>query len=297
MDWRISNDGLNNLKRRELAYRMKKNIWAIATMLVLWGVLESCRSARKLQGVMAPQDSSVAVIKEEIKKDDFDSAAFLASAYRGVMANRIEFQSFSAKTKVDFTGADGKKNELNAFIRVKKDSAIWISINAALGIEVFRVLITPDSVKVLDKLNKTFKQNSLSSLQEITRIPFSFSDIQDILLGNPVFLDSNLQRFSLNGDQLSLYHQGSWYSNSLTVSAGNFLMLSSKVDDRDLSRNRTCLLVYGNYDQRDGRAFSTFRNLTLAEQSKIDIRIEFKQYAFNEVLSFPFSIPRNYSRN
>ncbi len=49
---------------------------------------------------------------------------------------------------------------------LQKDKIIWISINATLlGIEAFRAVITPDSVKVLNKLDKVYQLRSVSYLQ------------------------------------------------------------------------------------------------------------------------------------
>jgi outer membrane lipoprotein-sorting protein len=43
--------------------------------------------------------------------------------------------------------------------------------------------------------------------------------------------------------------------------------------------------------------FSKIRKITFAEKKKLDVRLEFKQYNFNEDLTFPFSIPKNYKTN
>ena len=69
-----------------------------------------------------------------------------------VEASEMQFN----KLKHNFEGKDGKKADFNAFVRLRKDSLLWVSINVALGIEAFRLLITPDSVKVLNKLDKVF---------------------------------------------------------------------------------------------------------------------------------------------
>ena len=84
-----------------------------------------------------------------------------------------------------YEGSDGKDYEFNAFIRLQKDKMIWISINALLGIEAFRAIITPDSVKVLNKLDKVYQLKSVSYLQEMSHLPFDFNTLQSIVLGNP----------------------------------------------------------------------------------------------------------------
>src|SRR5258708_37539725 len=76
-------------------------------------------------------------------------------------------------------------------MHIKKDSLIWLSINLGLGIEAFGVLITPDSVKILDKLKKVARLRSVSYLQEEIHLPIDFRTLQDLLIGNPIYLDSS----------------------------------------------------------------------------------------------------------
>ena len=74
-------------------------------------------------------------------------------------------------TDVDYRGGDDKHYDVNATIRMHKDSLIWASVNAVLGIEAMRLLITKDSVFLLDKLNKTYTTRSVDYLQEETSLP------------------------------------------------------------------------------------------------------------------------------
>ena len=75
------------------------------------------------------------------------------------------------------------------------------------------------------------------------------------------------------------------------------LIQSSKLDDMDEFRSRTCYLTYSEYENKKGPNFSTKRTINVAEKKKLDIKLNFKQYEFNETLSFPFSIPKNYKRD
>ena len=71
-------------------------------------------------------------------------------------------------------------------------------------------------------------------------------------------------------------------------------MLHSKLDDIDATRNRTCDITYDNYENAGNFNFSTKRKITVAEKSKLDIEMKFKQFDFNVPLNFPFGIPKNY---
>jgi hypothetical protein len=70
----------------------------------------------------------------------------------------------------------------------------------------------------------------------------------------------------------------------------------SKLDDVDILRNRTCFLTYSDYETEKGVKFATNRTVSVTEKTKLDVKLNFKQYAFNETLSYPFSVPKNYKR-
>jgi len=183
-----------------------------------------------------------------------------------------------------------------AFIRMEKDSMIWISVNAVLGFEAFRLLVTPDSVKILDRLKKIVRLRSVSYLQDEVHLPVDFHTLQDLLLGNPIFLDTAHIAFYKNEAKgISLFSSGTIFRNFLTLGIDR-TPLHSKLDDTDPFRSRTGDVTYGEYDYSSAVPFSTYRKVSVAEKSKVDVEISYKQFRFNEVLSFPFSIPKNYKR-
>lgn len=262
---------------------------AVIGLIVL---LASCRSTKRIQTAISKKDTTEITVNKGDGRGD--SMRFISQVYRTIQSNHIEFNTFSAKVKVDFEGNDGKKSDFNAFIRLKKDSALWISINAALGIEAFRVLITPDSVKVLNKLDKVAQLRSVGYLQEVAKIPLSFTELQNLLVGNAPYLDSNIVSFKNEETTISLLSIGQLFKHFLTVSKDGYRLQHSKLDDVDNIRARTCDITYGDYETKNGVAFSTFRKITVSEKSKLDIEMQFKQFDFNEQLNFPFTIPRNY---
>jgi hypothetical protein len=198
--------------------------------------------------------------------------------------------------KVHYEGSDGKDYEFNAFLRLEKDKMIWVSINALLGIEAFRAVITPDSVKVLSKLDKVYQLRSVSYLQEITHLPFDFQTLQSLILGNPIYLDSNIVFYRKDDQGISLLGEGPLFRNYITLNKEDYSIKHSKLDDVDRLRARSCDLTYGDYEKKDGVLFSTYRKIAVAEKARLDIELTFKQYSFNEPLNFPFSIPKNYKQ-
>lgn len=251
----------------------------------------SCRSAKKIQTAVSKKDTSHVAPVIDARAD---SIRFISEVYQGIQKNRIDFRTFSAKVKVEFAGNDGKRTDVNANIRITRDSVIWVSINALLGIEAFRVMITPDSVKLLNKLDKIIQLRSVNYLQEVAKIPLTFYDLQELLIGNPVFLDSNIISYRKDDQTVSLVSVGKLFRNLLTVKSSDYALQQSKLDDIDVLRSRTGNISYGGYELKGGQRFSTSRRITLTEKTKLDIEMQFKQVDFNLDLSFPFAIPRNY---
>jgi hypothetical protein len=283
---------------------MHKFLTGLVLIGSLTAVTVSCRSTKKIRKVIATPSAHVdsvgsAPVVAPVRDAHADSLAMIEQTIDQLRKNHIDFQTFSARMKVHYEGGDGKDNELNAFVRIKKDSLIWMSVNANVGpvnIEVFRVLITPDSVKILDKLKKIARLRSVSYLREEVHLPVDFKTLQDLLVGNPIFLDTShvlFYRKEVKG--ISLFATGEFFRHYLTLNLDNTLQ-HSKLDDTNPMRSRTADMTYGEYDFSGPIPFSTYRKVSVAEKSKVDIEMSIKQYKFNEVLNVSFSIPKNYKR-
>jgi hypothetical protein len=253
-------------------------------------VMASCRSTKKIQTAITKKDTVVTVVTD----NKIDTTLLIKNALSKLNGNKVGFKTFSAKVDVDYRGGDDKHYDVNANLRMYRDSLIWVSVNAVFGIEAMRMLITNDSVYLLDKLNKTYLIRSINYLQEVTGLPLTLSIVQDLLVGNPVFIDSNIVSYSNNSNTVSLLSIGTAFKNLVTINGNNNALLHSKLDDIDISRSRTADLSYDDYESKKNRLFSSKRRITVAEKNKLDISLNFKQYEFNDDVNFPFSIPRNY---
>ncbi len=271
---------------------MKQMVFVISALICL---LEGCRPVKKvekIEDVIARKDTVQTLIVKppEVTIDSFSIIKhMLGDFYR----HQLDFTTFSAKIKVDYEGKDGG-DQATAYIRMQKDSVIWLSLTGALGIEGFRILITKDSIKLMNKLDKTIQYSSISYLQELAEVPLDFYGLQDIIIGNPVFLDSNVVSFRTTESALLVLMAGNKFKHLLTLNSGDFKPLHSKLDDADIMRTRTCDITFGGYETKNNISFSTQRKITVSEKSKLDINLEFKQYNFNDPETFPFAIPKNY---
>ncbi len=101
---------------------------------------------------------------------------------------------------MDYVGGNDKNYNVNAFVRMYKDSVIWISVTAIFGIEAMRVLIYKRFCEIAGQAKqKVYTARSVAYLQEVTALPLDLSSLQDLIIGNPVFLDSNIVSYSKSG--------------------------------------------------------------------------------------------------
>lgn len=255
--------------------------------------LFACRPAKKIQKIdeaISKKDTAQTVAVN--RTQSVDSTRIVSDILQKMYEKKIDFQTFTAKAKVEFETAE-ETEQANVQIRLQKDSLLWASVTGALGIEGMRMLVTRDSVIVMNKLKKTVQYRSIEYLQELTDIPFDFKILQDIIVGNPIFTEGKIVSYKQTDDQWLVLLVGNIYKHLLTLD-NDYKLIHSKLDDVDVSRNRTCDITYGDFVNENGLIFSKDRHFTVSEKSKLDVRMEFRQFSFNQPLTFPFNIPKNF---
>ncbi len=262
-----------------------------AMLLVLF--FSSCKSTRKIQAAISKKDTTSVLITHSSADD---SLAIIKNSLADIHNKVIDFKTFSAKIKVEYQDSKGKQT-ITAYVRIIKDSVIWISGYATVfNIEAFRALIHKDSVFVLDKINKEVQLRSIDYLQEVTQIPFDFKTLQDMLLGNPIFFSDSVVSYKETESKILLATVGANFKHLLTLTRPDKIIVHSKLDDLDINRNRTADITYDEFENSNGINFSTYREITVSEKNKLDIQLKYKQYEFNKELQLNFNIPKNYKR-
>jgi hypothetical protein len=286
---------LVTVEKNEIEDIMNKKInylFGIIMMPVLLAlVVTSCRSTRTIQTAINKKDTASVIAMSD---PTIDSAAIMESIGIKIYNGRINFNTFSAKVKLDYSDQSGKNQNASVFIKIHKDSLIWVSLTGALGVEGFRAIIKPDSVWLMDKLEKTYTIKSISSLQELTGLPFDFYAMQDVLLGNPIYFSEKIISFETKGSNLTAVSKGGYFKHSLTIDTVNNQIVQSKLDDIEESRSRTSFMYFRGYTLQQGRNLSTQRDITVTEKTSVNVKLDFKQWSFDESQTYPFNIPKTY---
>ena len=219
------------------------------------------------------------------------ASSALAAQLMPLYARELSWNTFSGKAKAHYQGAD-KDEEFNAVIRMKKDQAIWISIRALGLVEVASGVITPDSVKFINRLQKEAYALPMAEAGKLLPVPVDFATMQRLLIGDVL---------SKGGQATDAQDVGNGYN--LNVLAGDLQQqITWNKADSSLRQQQaavgaalTMLLQYSDYKNEGGRRFANGRVMHIVNRGdRVMLSLDFNQARFDEEVDVNFSIPSKY---
>jgi hypothetical protein len=106
-----------------------------------------------------------------------------------IIQSEIQYKTLSSNLKLTLKpGKQKKETSVDAQLRIVKDEAIQFSLRIPiLGTEAFKVLITPEKILIVDRLNKQYLLESMADIK--TQVPFDFDYYSfEALLTNRLFI-------------------------------------------------------------------------------------------------------------
>lgn len=257
---------------------MRRNILSSALILLLLIIgVSSCGPKRK---AAKPDAGSVTVGHD------------LLSTFE---LNNLDFITFSGRAKANVALNQEKKN-VTLNVRMQRDKAIWISVTAMLGIEAARVLITPDSIKIMSRLTSEYIAKPYSYIYRYTNPGINFRMLQDILVGNislSMLRTDQLQVASSEEDvQIIGVKDGLTFHYGVNAENRPFAL-----NLMELGADQKLEAQFGEYEVFGGYNFP--QRLTLDIQGK-DLKVSsdmlYNRVEFNKSVDLPFTVPSRYQR-
>ena len=183
-----------------------------------------------------------------------------------------------------------------ASIKIQKDVVIWMSIKK-FGFELGRAKITPDSIYILDRFNNQYAIEPLSFIEEKFGLPASLSMLQQIFMGNPVFLTTSNPKGDLKNNIYRLSATSDTAQNEFWFTMPDYTMKRMEISQE--SQNRSLSIHLEDYKDAGGnRDFSYLRKISVnsAETGQAQIEIQFSKIEINVPTDIRFSIPPRYTR-
>ncbi len=212
----------------------------------------------------------------------------------------VDFDSpfLTAKGKVQAT-LKGNQQSATINVRMRRDSAIWLSAGL-LGIEGVRALLTPDSVRVINRLEKTYFAGGYDYLTKLLNVPVSFAQAQALLLGNyqaaPAGAALTLGTAPGGGQRVAYPLNGVLVEQLVQAATGRVekLTLTETGTDRALTTD------YADFQAVDGARVPFAHGISVdARQGSVSTKATLKYSkvsAGRAELSFPFDRPKGYTR-
>lgn len=94
------------------------------------------------------------------------------------------FEWMTSNLSIQAEGNGMAFDDLGGQIRMRKDSLVWLSVTATMGVEVLRAKFSNDSIWVVNRLEKTYLAEPLDTLSAQLGMPLSLPLIQTLLLDN-----------------------------------------------------------------------------------------------------------------
>jgi len=210
-----------------------------------------------------------------------------------IKLNELNFKEMSAKMKTK-VNSSALNQSFTTNIRWKKGEKIWMSMSI-IGIEGARLLITKDSIKIMDRLNSRYILKPLSYLQEKAMVNLSFSDIEKLLLGQAIFVEADKATYAENTTNVTITSNAARFLTTIIcdkTTNNNIQSLAVK----DKIYTQTIDATYSDYQTQLGKQFSMERVLKFKNNKDFfEMNAKFQNIEFKENLSYPFTIQSNYT--
>ncbi len=214
---------------------------------------------------------------------------------REIEDNNFEFDNFEAKFDVKMKGDN--KFGLKGQLRMQNDSLIWVSLSLKLGIEMARVMITEDSLKFINRSDKTYIAENLDYVNEILPVEASIKILQDILVGNNNHIErSDDYRVAIENNSYKLMsNENSVLRTDIWVMPKTFRISGYEIRlfDDDVNKIK---LQYDNFQKINGKSLPTKISVKLNSGDDINLEIDYSEIKVGEKPSFPFNITKKYER-
>jgi len=189
---------------------------------------------------------------------------------------------------------------------IKMDSAILVSVSSLLGIEVSRALILKDSIKVIDRINKTYYNEKYEELERRFSISLDYLQLQSILTSD---FRTLLESHTASDDKLYIADKGNINVSISKGKTGNeSIGTILKVDAAKFFINQAIILFdkggieyqvsYSDYININNYFFPGFLDIEFkSKKSLVRMAIQNKNIKFQPNKGLILDIPSNYIRS
>lgn len=283
------------------------NIKVLACFCALVMLLSACKHKKKMQkaenAVLNPVNADTTTGRCRL---DYKNSKALT---KYIKENEFKFEWVSAKANVE-SSIDGKDESFDIKLKIKRDSAILVSIQYLLGLQVAKVLITKDSVKLVDYIHKNYFVGDFNYINDLLNADLDYDVLQAVLFGNSAEFHDEESKLKPVTDRQNCHYLLSTERKrrlrkirqgeadlrkalqTLTLNPDNFKILKNEFIDP--ATNRSFTADYRNFTQKDSVYAPYAVDIDIQAEKKAKIKIEYVRIEKNVPQKLDLIIPAKY---
>ncbi|MHB1178706.1 MAG: DUF4292 domain-containing protein [Daejeonella sp.] len=265
--------------------RSMLNKWLVFLFVI--GMLAGCRVKKAVVGLPPLPPETTVTPPPENGGNNAKEFRVLA-----VKSKLTKFNTLSIKSKGALS-IGNNSNDVSMNIRIKNNEAIWVSVTAIAGLEVARALITPDSVKVINRLENEYTKKPFSYIYEFTNNKINFGTLQAVMTGNliPEFLGESTE-FTTRGAEAELKtFIGSIMYNVLVNEQNNLIQTSLS----DAMSGQSLIATYGDFRLLSQQQIPhTILMKSQTKNKNINLDLRFTKVELDVPVDLPFRVPERF---
>jgi hypothetical protein len=274
-------------------------------VMISVGLTTSCKNKRKIKKTDETAVSESDTLGGRCRLD-YKNARTLS---KHVKENEFAFTWVNAKANVS-SFIDDKEENFDIRLSIKKDSAMLISIQYVLGLQVAKVLITKDSVKFVNYIQKTYFKGDFNYINDYLSADIDFDLLQAVLFGNSADFKDDESKLKPLADRQNCHYLLSTERKrklkriqtgtseikdamqTLTLKPDNYKIITNEFIDPATSRK--FIANYSEFTQRDSVYAPYHVDIDILAQKKATIKIDYVRIEKNSPQKLSLSIPAKY---
>lgn len=217
-----------------------------------------------------------------------------------VEKQNLEFENLEIKAKITADFVD-RKHPLKASIRIKRDSIIWVSLNLNTGLPIGKASFTPDTIKILDRVNDVIYMGNYEQLKKRKGISLNYDILQSIIVnelwknntGSLKIVDKKVQKKESYNSLFYVVSPGDSSTIGITYKVGKH---NNKIEAINFLDTKNSLDVeYSQFESDFQKLFPHFIAITMKSAEKQEkMEIEITKVNKDRNQRYPFKIIKRF---
>lgn len=270
----------------------------ISTILLLSVLLMACGSKKKVVDVTSPTTTSVATNQTQTSTPEDPM-----QTYKALIGNTFgSWRTLQANGNISLGGAKSLSSSM--VMKMERNRSIYISVRPLGIMEVAKLVITGDTLIVVDKVHKRYLCENVKLIT--SGIPANVGTVQDIFLGRAFLLGKGTYNSTLandfkleeKGDKLVMQpvNQEKDFDYEFVFDKA-LKILAATVKPVDGDKNDSYSVTYSNVKKTvAGNVPHELKVSTVMSGSKVKLGLDYKDLKWNESVNIDTSLPKNYER-